>query len=68
MSSLSILSNLELYEENLQKLAGQQDELKKEYYRLEGAIRLMKNFRDMGIDVIPIPDEKKVLESTEVEA
>jgi|DEB0MinimDraft_6_1074348.scaffolds.fasta_scaffold03416_5 hypothetical protein len=68
MSSLSILSNLELYEENLQKLAGQQDELKKEYYRLEGAIRLMKNFRDMGIDVIPIPNEKKVLESTEVEA
>jgi len=28
----------------------------------------MKNFRDMGIDVIPIPNEKKVLESTEVEA
>lgn len=37
-------------------------------YRLEGAIRLMKSFRDMGVDVIPIPNEKKVLESTEVEA
>jgi hypothetical protein len=52
-------------DENIQKVNDQMKELHEELLRLEGSIRTLKSFRDMGIVAIPLKEEN-IVNSKEV--
>lgn len=67
MVTVSVSKNIEVHEKNLRQLLEQKDQATAEIFRLEGAIRLLKNFKDLGVE--EIHGEKSVedvIENTEV--
>lgn len=67
MVSVSISKNIEVHEKNLRQLLEQKDQATAEIFRIEGALRLLKNLKELGVE--EIQGEKPVedfIENTEV--
>jgi len=64
MTSLSIEQNIELTNKQIKTLQEQRLEIEKELLRLEGSLRVLTNFKQVGIDKIDVP--KDIIENTEV--
>lgn len=67
MVSVSISKNIEVHEKNLRQLLEQKDQATAEIFRIEGALRLLKNLKELGVE--DIQGEKPVedfIENTEV--
>ena len=47
-------------DENIQKVRDQMTELRNELMRMEGSLRTLQSFRDMGIVSVPLKEESIV--------
>ncbi len=60
MSSLSVSENIRVTEENIKKLSDQVVIIQQELLRLEGTLRVFKNFRDVGVETIHLPKDEVI--------
>jgi len=58
MSSVSVSENIRIIEENIKKLSEQMILTQQELIRLDGSLRVFKNFSDLGIDQIALPQDE----------
>lgn len=56
--SVSVSENIRIIEENMKKLSDQIILTQQELIRLDGSLRVFKNFSDLGIDQITIPQDE----------
>ena len=67
MVVISISKNIEIHEKNLTQLLQQKEHATAEILRLEGALRLLRNFKELGIeDINGEKSVEDVIENTEV--
>ena len=53
-------------DENITEIANTIDTLNKEILRMEGALRLLKQFKTMGLNDIDINNKESIMQKTEV--
>lgn len=56
--SVSVSENIRIIEENMKKLSDQIILTQQELIRLDGSLRVFKNFSDLGIDQITLPQDE----------
>lgn len=56
--SVSVSENIRIIEENMKKLSDQIILTQQELIRLDGSLRVFKNFSDLGIDQINLPQDE----------
>ena len=56
--SVSVSENIRIIEENMKKLSEQIILIQQELIRLDCSLRVFKNFSDLGIDQITLPQDE----------
>ena len=52
-------------EDNIRKLQNKLEDLSQELFRTQGVLSTFQGFKDSGLEVIPLPDKKDPLKSTQ---